>query len=254
MILEAKKLGWSARGVPIVEGIDLTVVEGETLALVGPNGSGKSTLLKLLAGIRRPSSGAVSVKGLALAELPRREVATMIAFLEQQAETSEAITVCDAVELGRTPWLTPLQPWSDKDDAIVAQSLVDVGMDGFARRSWSTLSGGERQRVHLARALAQRPEILLLDEPTNHLDIHHQISILDLVSKLPVTSVVALHDLNQALTCDRVGVLSCGRLVALGPPYDVLTVERLNEIFGVRASLVTDPADGARFFRFHARH
>jgi iron complex transport system ATP-binding protein len=251
MIIEAKNLGWSARGKPILCGVDLTVMAGETLGLVGPNGSGKSTLLRLLAGIRKPLTGEVRVKGKALAAMPKRDAARMIAFLEQQAETTEALTVRDAVELGRTPWLTPLQPWSQEDDRIVAEALADADMEGFERRSWATLSGGERQRVHLARALAQRPQILLLDEPTNHLDVQHQLSILGLVAKLRVTAVVALHDLNQALACDRVGVLAHGRLVALGAPQDVLTVERVNAVFGVHASIVTDPSDGARLFRFH---
>jgi iron complex transport system ATP-binding protein len=251
MMLEARNLGWSVRGKQIVEGVDLAVREGETLGLVGPNGSGKSTLMKLLAGIRQPTSGEVHVKGGALLGMPRREVAQLIAFLEQQAETTEAITVKDAVELGRTPWLTPLQPWSPEDDHIVAQALADTDMEGFERRSWATLSGGERQRVHLARSLAQQPQILLLDEPTNHLDIQHQLSILELVAKLPVTSVVALHDLNQAFSCDRVGIMAGGRLAALGAPHDVLTVERIRRFFGVCASIVIDPADGARIFRFH---
>ena len=251
MILEARNLGWSARGKPIVAGVDLIVHEGETLGLVGPNGSGKSTLMKLLAGIRPPTTGHVTVKGRALHTMPRREAAQLIAFLEQQSETTEAITVKDAVELGRTPWLSPLQPWSQEDDRIVAQAIADSDMEGFERRHWATLSGGERQRVHLARALAQQPQILLLDEPTNHLDIQHQLSILDLVAKLSVTSVVALHDLNQALSCDRVGVMAGGRLVALGAPHEVLTVERIGAAFGVRASIVSDPSDGARMFRFH---
>ncbi|MBS3651975.1 ABC transporter ATP-binding protein [Pseudaminobacter sp. 19-2017] len=251
MIMEARNLGWSARGKPIVTGVDLVVNEGETLGLVGPNGSGKSTLMKLLAGIRQPTSGSVLVKGQALEAMPRRAAARLIAFLEQHSETTEAITVKDAVQLGRTPWLTPLQPWSAEDDRIVAQALADADMSGFERRSWTTLSGGERQRVHLARALAQRPQILLLDEPTNHLDVQHQLSILNLVASLPVTSVVALHDLNQALSCDRVGVMSGGRLVALGAPDDVLTLERVSSVFGVRVSIITDPGDGARIFRFH---
>lgn len=251
MILEARGLGWSARGKPIVVDIDLVVNNGETLGLVGPNGSGKSTLMKLLAGIRQPTSGEVLVKKRKLASIARRAAARLIAFLEQQSETSEAITVKDAVQLGRTPWLSPLQPWSPEDDRIVSQALADTDMEGFESRSWVTLSGGERQRVHLARALAQQPQILLLDEPTNHLDIQHQLSILDLVAKLPVTSIVALHDLNQALSCDRVGVMAGGRLVGLGTPQEVLTVPRIEEVFGVRASIVTDPADGARMFRFH---
>jgi iron complex transport system ATP-binding protein len=229
--------------------VDLAVREGETLGLVGPNGSGKSTLLRLLAGILRPTSGEVAVEGRPLSGLPRRLAAQKIAYLEQQADTGEAITVRDAVELGRTPWLTPLQPWSDEDDRIVAGALADADLHGFESRFWATLSGGEKQRVHLARALAQRPRILLLDEPTNHLDVRHQLSMLDLVAALPVTSIIALHDLNQALACDRVGVMAGGQLVALGPPQEVLSVDRIAEVFGVRASIVVDPADGARIFR-----
>lgn len=249
MILEASNLGWSVRRLRIVQGVDLAVREGETFGLVGPNGSGKSTLLRLLAGILKPTTGKVAVEGQPLSGLPRRLAAQKIAYLEQQADTGEAITVRDAVELGRTPWLTPLQPWSDEDDRIVAGALADADLHGFESRFWATLSGGEKQRVHLARALAQRPRILLLDEPTNHLDVRHQLSMLDLVAGLPVTSIIALHDLNQALACDRVGVMAGGRLVALGPPQEVLSVDRIAEVFCVRASIVVDPADGARIFR-----
>lgn len=249
MILQASNLGWSVRRLRIVQGVDLAVREGETFGLVGPNGSGKSTLLRLLAGILKPTTGKVAVEGQPLSGLPRRLAAQKIAYLEQQADTGEAITVRDAVELGRTPWLTPLQPWSDEDDRIVAGALADADLHGFEKRFWATLSGGEKQRVHLARALAQRPRILLLDEPTNHLDVRHQLSMLDLVAALPVTSIIALHDLNQALACDRVGVMAGGRLVAVGPPQEVLSIERIAEVFGVRASIVVDPADGARIFR-----
>lgn len=249
MILEASNLGWSVRRLWIVQGVDLSVREGETLGLIGPNGSGKSTLLRLLAGILKPTTGKVAVEGRPLSGLPRRLAAQKIAYLEQQADTGEAITVRDAVELGRTPWLTPLQPWSDEDGRIVAGALADADLHGFESRFWATLSGGEKQRVHLARALAQRPSILLLDEPTNHLDVRHQLSMLDLVAALPVTSIIALHDLNQALACDRVGVMAGGKLVALGPPHEVLSVERIAEVFGVRASIIVDPVDGARIFR-----
>ncbi|MEQ9608792.1 MAG: ABC transporter ATP-binding protein, partial [Kiloniellaceae bacterium] len=138
----------------------------------------------------------------------------------------------------------------EEDDAVVERALTAVDMQGFAGRYWHTLSGGERQRIHIARALAQEPRLLLLDEPTNHLDIHHQISILSLVAALPVTSVVALHDLNQALECDRVCVLHRGRLVSVGTPQEVLTPDCLREIFAINAHFLTDPADGSRMLRF----
>ncbi|MEQ8895629.1 MAG: ABC transporter ATP-binding protein [Roseovarius sp.] len=251
MSLACHALGWSVRRQPIVEDITLDVQPGETLGLIGANGSGKSTLLKMLAGIRAPGAGRVTLEGRDLAGYPRRQIAQSIALVEQQAETGDRITVRDAVELGRTPWLSALRPWSDEDEATVARAIAAVEMQGFETRQWHTLSGGERQRVHIARALAQEPQILLLDEPTNHLDIHHQLSILSLVARLPVTSIVALHDLNQAMECDRLALLQQGRLVTLGTPEEVLTCDRLADSFAVRASILTDPADGARVLRFH---
>jgi iron complex transport system ATP-binding protein len=251
MILKAKDLGWRVRSATIVEAVSLDVREGETLGLIGPNGSGKSTLLKLLAGILPPSSGTVVLKGQPMARMSRRQAGQILAFVEQQSDTFERLTVRDAAELGRTAWLSALQPWSAKDELIVAEALWQVDMAGMEKRSWHTLSGGEKQRVHIARALAQQPEILLLDEPTNHLDIQHQLSILGLVKALPVTSVIALHDLNQAMTCDRVGVMSRGHLVATGAPADVLTLDLIREVFGVAARFITD-TDGSSLIRFQA--
>ncbi|MNG74528.1 Iron(3+)-hydroxamate import ATP-binding protein FhuC [compost metagenome] len=250
--LTCQGLGLQLSGTTVLCDIDLTVVAGETLGIVGPNGSGKSSLLKLLAGLRKPASGSVQLLGEALARLPRRRVAQALALVEQQADTLDAICVFDAVALGRTPWLSALAPFGAEDRAIVEHALADLDALHLRARLWSSLSGGERQRVHIARALAQRPQVLLLDEPTNHLDIQHQLSLLHQVQALPVTTLVALHDLNQALTCDRVAVLDKGRLVALGKPLDVLTPERLLSTFGVHAHYLTDPFDGARILRFRA--
>ncbi|QLF93586.1 ABC transporter ATP-binding protein [Pseudomonas sp. ABC1] len=250
ILLECRELGWRVKGTPIIQGISLALRRGETLGLIGPNGSGKSTLLKVLAGLRTPSAGELYLQGQPMTRLPRRQVAQRLAFVEQHAETAESICVRDAVELGRTPWLSALQPWSAEDSSIVAEALAAVGMGHMRDRVWNTLSGGERQRVHIARALAQQPELLLLDEPTNHLDIQHQIAILGLVHQLPVTALIALHDLNQALGCDRVGVMAGGRLVALGAPEEVLTPDCLRQVFGVEARYLTDPYDGSRVIRF----
>jgi iron complex transport system ATP-binding protein len=250
--LSCRGLGLQLSGNTVLCNIELSVVAGETLGIVGPNGSGKSSLLKLLAGLRQPGTGSVQLLGEPLARLPRRRVAQALALVEQQADTLDAISVFDAVALGRTPWLSALAPFSREDRAIVEQALADLDATHLRERAWSSLSGGERQRVHIARALAQRPQVLLLDEPTNHLDIQHQLSLLQQVQALPVTTLVALHDLNQALTCDRVAVLDKGHLVALGKPLEVLTPERLLNTFGVHAHYLTDPFDGARILRFRA--
>jgi len=244
-------LGWKAGSRAIVQGVTLEVSPGETLGVVGPNGSGKSTFLRLVAGLLPRATGEVRLDGVPLAALSRREIARRIALVEQQADTAEALSVRDAVELGRTPWLSALAPFGAADAAIVEEAMAATGISAFADRQWTTLSGGERQRTHIARALAQRPRLLLLDEPTNHLDIHHQLSLLRLVSRLPVTVIVALHDLNQAMGCDRLAVMEGGRLAACGPPAEVLTPTRLAAIFRVGATQLRDPSDDATQFRFH---
>lgn len=251
-VLSCSGLGFAIRDAELLHDIHLDIHAGETLGLVGPNGSGKSTLLKLLAGVRLPSRGAIKLNGENLKTLSRRTLAQTLAVVEQQADTLDAISVFDAVALGRTPWLSALSPWSKADDDIVQQALRDVDATHLRRRTWRSLSGGERQRVHIARALAQRPRILLLDEPTNHLDIQHQLAILQVVHALPVTTVIALHDLNQALTCDRLAVLEKGRLVALGKPLEVLTPQRLLDTFGVHAHYLIDPFDGAQILRLRS--
>lgn len=250
MKLSAEQVDWTVQSKKLLDNVSLTVEPGQNYGLVGPNGSGKTTLLRLLAGLRKPRTGRVLLDGQPIARMRQRDIAQTLALVEQQAETTDRLTVRQAVGLGRTPFLSPLNPWSEQDDAIVAGALDNVDMRHMAGRLWHTLSGGERQRVHIARALAQQPRILLLDEPTNHLDIHHQLSILHLVRQLPITVVIALHDLNQAMDCDRIGVMDEGRLVADGPPAEVLTTERLQTTFGVQADIIADPLDGSRIMRF----
>ena len=252
--LEARDLAWVTRGTTILQDVSLRVRPGERLGLIGPNGSGKSTLLRLLAGLLQPAAGQVLLEGRDIACMARRDVAQRMALVEQQAETGERLRVRDAVELGRTPWLSAISPWTAQDESIVDQALRDVGMLQMAARDWDTLSGGERQRVHIARALAQRPGVLLLDEPGNHLDIHHQVSILDLIAALRVTTVIALHDLNQAMGCDRVAAMHKGRLIALGPPAEVITLDLLAQVFAMPARFLTDPVDGTRIIRFLSQH
>ena len=254
MTLSAHDLTRRVRGRTLLDAVSLTLAPGEMLGLIGPNGSGKSTLLRLMARLIRPDRGHLTLHGRPMQDMPQREIARQIALVAQSAETADRIPVRDAVALGRTPWLDALRPWSDADEAEVTRALARVDLTHLAARDWSTLSGGERQRAHIARALAQNPQILLLDEPTNHLDIRHQLSILDLIGTLGLSTVIALHDLNQAMRCDRVAVLHQGVLVALGPPSDVLSPELLARVFGVRASPLIDPQDGSRLMRFHPLH
>lgn len=237
-MLCAENVFWTAGGTEILHGVSLGVREGEFLGLIGPNGSGKTSLLSLLSGIRRPRSGTVMLGDTPIETLSRREVSRRLALVEQQAETMERITARQAVELGRTPYLGALSPWSARDEAIVERALINVDMAHLQNRYWHTLSGGERQRLHIARALAQEPQTLLLDEPTNHLDIGHQIGLLDLVKRQGLTVVVALHDLNHAaMFCDRIAVMDKGEIVALGSPRAVLSADLIRRVFGVEVEI-----------------
>jgi len=245
MILKAQSLQWRAGGKPIVDDVSLTINKGEFIGLVGPNGCGKTSLLMLLAGLRRPRRGHVLLEGKNIATLTRRQIAQKIALVEQHADTAEKITARQAVELGRTPYLSPFSPWSETDARITQESLIRVDMDAQAEQPWQTLSGGERQRINFARALAQQPDILLLDEPTNHLDIQHQLSLLRLAKEQKLTTIVALHDLNHAaMFCSRLAVLQAGKIVKEGHPHSILEPILIKEIFQVQARVEKTQEDG----------
>ncbi|MDI7611822.1 ABC transporter ATP-binding protein [Cronobacter sakazakii] len=251
MSIRAENLSWSAGKKRIVNNVSLSVPTGQTLGLLGPNGSGKSSLLRILAGLRRPDAGRVLLDDGDIARLSRKKLAQRVAFVEQHATTDANIRVRDVVKLGRIPHHSPLSSWTHQDDEIVRQALERVDM--FDRRDdgWQHLSGGERQRVHIARALAQSPGEILLDEPTNHLDIHHQMHLMRLISELPVTSIVALHDLNHAaMFCDALIVMQGGQVVASGTPDEVLTEAMLREVFKVEARIEVSPHHGKKHIHF----
>ncbi|MDT7845200.1 ABC transporter ATP-binding protein [Streptomyces justiciae] len=251
MSLHADRVGRTIDGHLILDGVTLAPEPGSVVGLLGPNGSGKSTLLRLLAGLLTPTAGVVTLDGSPLADLPRREVARRLAVVEQQADTQVELTVIDVVRLGRVPHRRAWTPATARGEDAVRAALARTGLADRTHQPWHTLSGGERQRVQIARALAQEPRELLLDEPTNHLDIHHQLDLLNLVAGLPVTTVVALHDLNlAAMYCDHVAVLHTGRVHACGTPGDVLTEELIAEVYGVRAAVTRDGADGRPHVRF----
>jgi iron complex transport system ATP-binding protein len=239
MTISASRISWAVGGQRIVDDISLDIIEGEFFGIIGPNGSGKTSLIALLSGLRRPHGGEVSLFGQPMSGFGRRQVSQHVALVEQHAETTERITARQAVELGRTPHLGALTPWSSADDVIVDAALSEVSMSDLAHRLWHTLSGGERQRLHIARALAQQPKILILDEPTNHLDVGHQLGLLELVRQQQgLTVIAALHDLNHAaMFCDRVAVMHRGKMVVTGPPADVLTPDLIAEVFGVEAAI-----------------
>ena len=227
----------------ILHDVSLEARPGEVLGLLGPNGSGKSTLLRAVSGIHRPATGSVTLDDLDVVSAGRAEVARRCAVLTQDHATDVELTVLDVVLLGRIPHRRSSSAVLDLE--LATASLRRTDAEHLAGRAFPTLSGGERQRVLLARALCQEPTVLLLDEPTNHLDVSHQLALLELVGQLGTTCVVALHDLTLAgAYCDRVALLRDGRLEAVGAPAEVLTAERIEDVYGVDCDLLTHPRTG----------
>ncbi|MCF6470977.1 ABC transporter ATP-binding protein [Nonomuraea sp. MG754425] len=217
---------------PIVHEAGLRVDDGEFVALVGPNGCGKSTLMRTIYRALRPSAGLITVDGDDVHGLSWRESARRTAVVAQETPAELDFTVGEVVLMGRTPYRLEGQADAER----CARALERVGLTDGADRVYATLSGGEKQRALIARALVQETRLLLLDEPTSHLDVRHQLEILHLVRELGVATLAVLHDLNQAAAfCDRLYVMSAGRVLAGGPPGQVLTPELISEVYGVRA-------------------
>jgi iron complex transport system ATP-binding protein len=246
--LAAKHLSGGYRHRPVLSGVSLAVRAGEVLALIGPNGAGKTTLLRALARQLRPSAGTVELDAVSLWSCTPGWVARRVALAPQGKVPDRPLTVTEVVALGRAPhsgWLLPL---SATDRQAVARALDRVGAGGLAERTITELSAGEAQRVMLARALAQEPAVLVVDEPTSHLDLRYQGEVLDRLRQLAgegMAVVVALHDLNLVgLWADRVALLAAGRLLAVGPPIDVLTTDHLSEAYGTPLAVTRHPTFG----------
>jgi len=237
-------------GRAILTDIDLALERGRFVGLVGPNGAGKTTLLRVLAALVAPARGRVTLDGHALSGMNRDERARRIAALFQGAGVGWPMTVREIVALGRLPHRRAFAGLSDADEAAVARAMVRTDVGHLADRTEPTLSSGERMRALLARALAVEAEWLLVDEPVTALDPAYQLDAMALLraASRDGTGVVAvLHDLALAARfCDRIVVLSGGRLVADASPEGALTDALLARIFGVTAERGR-AVDGTRY-------
>ena len=205
----------------VLDGISLTVVRGETLAVLGRSGTGKSVLLKLLIGLANMDAGSICIQGQEIAGLSLREMNRLrikMGFLFQNAALYDSLTVEQNVAF---PLERHAKMSASERSARVMELLASVGMERDLKKLPSDISGGMQKRVGLARALALQPEILLLDEPTAGLDPITSGEIDDLVLKLQkehaLTSIVVTHDLQSAKTiADSVALLDKGKVVMEG--------------------------------------
>ncbi len=247
--LEIRQLYFSYLDGLVLHNINLSIKAGEMVGLLGPNGSGKTTLIKLASGVLKPNQGEIKLGGSSLVQLNRKSIACSVAVVPQQFHIPFAFTANEVVMLGRIPFLKSFAGETEVDKRFVSNALELVGISELAQRRFDELSGGERQKVILAMALAQQPKLLLLDEPLVHLDIAHQVEILELVRRLNaeqgLTVIAAMHDLNLAsLYFDRLILLKEGRVSADGTPAQVLTGDRIREVFSASVSVGQHPVTG----------
>jgi iron complex transport system ATP-binding protein len=234
---------YDRRGRSVVDGVTLAVPRGTIVGLLGPNGSGKTTLLRLLSGVVTPARGTVTIDGVPIATLSRREMARRVAIVPQETHSTFDFSVLEIVLMGRYPHLGAFELEGKDDVAIARAAMAATGTAAFESRRFATLSGGEKQRVVIASALAQSSEILLLDEPTASLDLGFQFEIATLLARLNrergVTMVVSTHDLNLAATlCTELALLKAGRVLAYGPTERVLNADSIRTLYGVEADVV----------------
>ncbi len=220
------------QGRSVLRDVSFSIGPGEFVGLIGPNGAGKTSLMRAALGLI-PSQGTSSL--LQLSEAAR---ARAVAWMPQAREIAWPVTVEMVVMLGRMPHMAGLTP-SEADHEKVGEALQRMDLDGFRHRPATQLSGGEQARALIARALAQDTPLLMADEPIAGLDPAHQISTMQAFAAQTAegkSALVSLHDLGLAARhCTRLIMLGDGRLVADGPPTEVLTPERLAHVFGITA-------------------
>ena len=249
MRLEVRNLTLHNGRAKVLDDVSLSVDPGKVVGLIGPNGAGKTTLMRSVLGL-------LTFDGYSsLAVLPERERARRAAWLPQERDIAWPVDVETLVALGRTPYLGAGRKLSDTDQSAISRAIARMGLQDLTRRKSTELSGGEKARALIARVLAQETPIVIADEPIAGLDPAHQISAMRVFKSVAAEDkvvIVSLHDLGLASRyCDRLILLSHGRVVADGPPDQVLTDARMRSVFGVGGHW-SDTPSGSLFHAIEA--
>jgi len=239
--LSIHRLGVDLGGRAVLDQAEFEVTGGTLLGIAGPNGAGKTTLARAMAGLISPQRGAVMLDGVLLPAIKPALRARRIAYLAQGGQVHWPLTVARLVALGRMPHLSAFQRLTPKDEAAIARALSRADATHLADRVMSSLSGGERALALVARALAVEADILIADEPAAALDPAHQLQVLDVLAEEAARGaavIAVMHDLSLARRfCHRLLLVHGGRVLADGPPGEVLTKQNLENVFSVEAAL-----------------
>jgi iron complex transport system ATP-binding protein len=234
-LLRLSGVDFAYEGLAVLRQATFDLDPGSCTALIGTNGVGKTTLLRIAAGVLRPASGSVTLRGRPMETITLKEVARTVALVPQQLELPFAFTVQQVVEQGRTPYIGMLRGPGRSDRMAVDRALDLADASSLRHRIFNELSGGERQRVKIALGLAQEPRLLLLDEPTQNLDIGRQVELIDLLHFLRaegITILASMHDLHLVdKNFSTVLLLSPGQPLMSGTPEQILRPSVLERAF-----------------------
>ena len=230
---------YTKRSPFVLNGVNLTLYDGEIGILLGKNGSGKTTLFQNILGITKPESGSIRFDGEDLLSMNRVARAQRIAYVPQTISFG-ALSVFDTVLMGRVSYFG--YKAGHEDEEVVERILRDMRLENYAARNVDQLSGGERQKIAIARALAQEPRLLVFDEPTGNLDIANEQLIIEEARRVArekgIGVLTSLHDLNQALELgNRFFLMKDGQIRHAGGS-EILTEDLIYEIFGAEVRVV----------------
>lgn len=241
-MIETQELTRRYGETPVVDRVSLRLPERGLTAIIGPNGAGKSTLLGMVGRLMAASAGVALIDGLDVATTPTDVLAQRLAILRQDNAIAARVTVRDLVSFGRYPHSKGRL--TAEDLVHIDDALAFLELEPFADRYLDEVSGGQRQRAHIAMVLAQDTDYVLLDEPLNNLDMRHARAMMSLlrraVDERGRTVVVVLHDINFA-SCyaDHIVAMRDGRVVAAGPPSEIVTTAMLRAIYEIDIEVVT---------------
>ena len=234
-MLSAQQVYFSYGANPVLKGVSLTLEQGEFVCILGANGCGKTTLLRTLLAFLKPQRGQVTLDGRDVQTMDARALARQMAYFPQSHTPPFPFTVEDVVLMGRTPHLSRGCRPTPRDRAVAQAAMERLGVDRYARKSYTALSGGQRQMVIIARALAQQPDLLIMDEPTASLDFGNQYLVLAQMRRLAREGMGVLmvtHNPEHALYCaDRIVAMDDGQVLSAGPAGQVITEPVMERIY-----------------------
>ena len=230
--------------------VSFKVQPGELVTLLGPNGAGKSTLLNCIMNLLTPQSGSVLLDGQSNQHMDRREIAQMVAYVQQSVDVTFGYTVRDYAVMGRTPFLKMYTPPSAEDYAIVDDALERLGVGHLSQRVYSELSGGQRQLIDVARAIVQQPRLILFDEPTSALDYGNQIKVLKMVDELSradgFAAIMTTHNPDHPILLDSsVCLLGRDGRLRKGSVDEIMQEDVLEEVYQAKL-IIREVADAGR--------